>query len=73
MDVFFEYSSGYGTVGLSVGITSYLTSINLVPLVLLIALMIIGQLGVSTSILAWVKSDAIKWNYSYVDEDVKIG
>ncbi|QMT98341.1 cation transporter [Mycoplasma tullyi] len=73
MDVFFEYSSGYGTVGLSVGITSYLTSINLVPLVLLIALMIIGQLGVSTSILSWVKSDAIRWNYSYVDEDVRIG
>ncbi|MDC4182830.1 TrkH family potassium uptake protein [Mycoplasma bradburyae] len=73
MDVLFEYSSGYGTVGLSVGITSYLTSITLVPLVLLIALMIIGQLGVTTSILAWVKSNVTKSNYSYVDEDVKIG
>ncbi|WP_255565820.1 potassium transporter TrkG [Mycoplasma sp. E35C] len=73
MDVFFEYSSGFGTVGLSVGITPYITSIIFIPLVFLIALMIIGQLGVSTSILAWVKSDVIKSNYSYIDEDVKIG
>ena len=49
-EVLFEVGSAFGTTGLSSGITSQLSKISKVTLILT---MLIGQLGVSSSILIW--------------------
>jgi Trk-type K+ transport system membrane component len=46
---FYEVSSAFGTVGLSMGFTS---SINVAGLFFLIIIMFIGQLGISSTLLA---------------------
>ena len=49
-EVLFEVGSAFGTTGLSSGITSQLSKISKITLILT---MLIGQLGVSSSILIW--------------------
>ncbi|WP_036448607.1 TrkH family potassium uptake protein [Mycoplasmoides pirum] len=73
IDILYEFSSAFGTVGLTTGVSGLLTNINPVPFILTILLMIIGQLGVSTTLLTWVKKNPNGNLYSYPSEDLKIG
>jgi Trk-type K+ transport system membrane component len=49
INTFYEASSAFGTVGLSMGITQ---NIGVAGLVLLILLMFIGQMGISVTLLS---------------------
>lgn len=73
-DVLFEFSSAYGTVGLSSGLSSILNNENaasyFVPFLLAI-IMIVGQLGVSTTIFAFRSKDTNK-AVEYAQEDIRI-
>lgn len=73
LDIMYEFASAFGTVGLSTGVSPILTSIIPIPLILAILLMIIGQLGVSTTLLTWVKKNPSGNLYSYPTEEIKIG
>ncbi len=74
-DVLFEFSSAYGTVGLSTGLSSILnapgTAATYVVPFLLCIIMIIGQLGVSTTIFAFRSKDTNK-AIEYAQEDIRI-
>ena len=65
----FEASSAYGTTGLSLGITSNMSVIGKISIVIL---MIIGQLGVSNSLLIWSDGKTRK-DISFPEENVTIG
>ncbi|MDR3257650.1 MAG: hypothetical protein LBT17_02525 [Mycoplasmataceae bacterium] len=67
---FYEVSSAFGTVGLSMGFTS---SINVAGLFFLIIIMFIGQLGISSTLLAWTKKNPKGNRVQYPEEDVRIG
>lgn len=74
-DVLFEFSSAYGTVGLSTGLSSILNAPGnaatyVVPFLLCI-IMIVGQLGVSTTIFAFRSKDTNK-AIEYAQEDIRI-
>lgn len=70
LSVLYETCSAFGTVGLSVGITSQIKPLGLV---LLVILMFIGQLGVSSTLLSWTRRNP-KGNLAvYPEEDVRIG
>lgn len=74
-DVLFEFSSAYGTVGLSTGLSSILNTPGVaatyvVPFLLCI-IMIVGQLGVSTTIFAFRSKDTNK-AIEYAQEDIRI-
>ncbi|WP_169734575.1 TrkH family potassium uptake protein [[Mycoplasma] testudinis] len=73
IDILYEFSSAFGTVGLSTGVSNIITTIVPIPLILLVILMIIGQLGPSTTILAAVKKNPTGNTYKYPVEDIKIG
>lgn len=68
MQVFFEVVSGFGTVGLSTGITPDLADISKI---LLCLTMFIGRLGPLTMACIWVYQPSS--NLSYVEERVTIG
>ncbi len=70
--IFFEVSSAFGTTGLSTGITPYLGDISKIMVILL---MIIGQLGVSTTlvILSSMKEKKIDEEVIHGEEEVLIG
>lgn len=74
-DVLFEFSSAYGTVGLSTGLSSILnapgTAATYVVPFLLCIIMIVGQLGVSTTIFAFRSKDTNK-AIEYAQEDIRI-
>lgn len=74
-DVLFEFSSAYGTVGLSTGLSSILntpgTAATYVVPFLLSIIMIVGQLGVSTTIFAFRSKDTNK-AIEYAQEDIRI-
>ena len=70
VSVLYEVSSAFGTVGLSYGVTSLTSSYGLVAI---IVCMFIGQLGVSTSLLAWFKKIPTTQEIKYSTEDIKIG
>lgn len=73
-DIFFEFSSAYGTVGLTSGLCGYLngsTVASYVISILLCIIMIVGQLGVSTAIFAFKSKDTNK-AINYVEEDIRI-
>jgi Trk-type K+ transport system membrane component len=57
-------------VGLSMGFTS---SINVAGLFFLIIIMFIGQLGISSTLLAWTKKNPKGNRVQYPEEDVRIG
>lgn len=67
---FYEVSSAFGTVGLSMGFTS---SINAYGLFFLIIIMFVGQLGVSSTLLSWTKKNPKGNLVHYPEEDVRIG
>ena len=60
--------SAFGTVGLSTGITSYLTPVSQVILIILMYIGRIGPLTISTAFRG--KNTA---TYHYAEEDVSIG
>ncbi|MGF7141680.1 trk system potassium uptake protein TrkH [Anaerotaenia torta] len=68
MQVFFEVVSGFGTVGLSTGITPNLTAVSKI---LLCLTMFIGRLGPLTMACVWVYQPSS--NLSYAEERVTIG
>ena len=70
VSVLYEVSSAFGTVGLSYGVTSLTSSYGLVAIIIC---MFIGQLGVSTSLLAWFKKIPTTQEIKYSTEDIKIG
>lgn len=68
-DILYEVCSAFGTTGLSTGLTS---SLNVISKLILILVMFIGQLGISSTILVWRKSNP-RNNYSYIEEEILIG
>jgi len=68
-EVFFEVFSGFGTVGLSLGITSSLSSLSKVVLVLT---MYAGRVGPLTLLYAFSRRKALG-KFEYVEEKVMIG
>jgi trk system potassium uptake protein TrkH len=68
MQILFEVVSGFGTVGLSTGITPHLTDISKL---LLCLTMFIGRVGPLTMASIWVYRTSS--NLSYVEERVTIG
>ncbi|RKQ37324.1 TrkH family potassium uptake protein [Oceanobacillus halophilus] len=69
MQIIFEITSAFGTVGLSLGITSELTTISKV---ILMILMFIGRVGILTFLLMF-KSNKKNGNYHYPKEKIIIG
>ena len=68
MQLFFEVTSAFGTVGLSTGITPYLMDTSKL---LLIIIMFIGRLGVITIVSMWAfKPDSL---VNYSEESITIG
>ncbi|KGP92119.1 ATP synthase [Pontibacillus chungwhensis BH030062] len=67
--IFFEVSSAFGTTGLSLGITPYLTTVSKI---VLMALMFIGRIGI-LSFLFTFKKEEKKGNYHYPTERIIIG
>ena len=68
-EVFYEVFSGFGTVGLSLGITPQL---NTVSKLMIILVMYAGRIGPLTLLLAFSRRRAIG-KYEYVEENVLIG
>jgi trk system potassium uptake protein TrkH len=68
-DVFFEVFSGFGTVGLSLGITPQLSALSKVMVILL---MYAGRIGPLTLLLAFSRRRALG-RYEYIEERVLIG
>lgn len=73
IDVLYEFTSAFGTVGTSVGVSTTLTNIVEAPLFFVILLMVVGQLGISTSLLAWAGKNPKGNLYQYPFEDIRIG
>lgn len=69
VEVFFETTSAFGTVGLSLGITSELTAFSKI---ILMILMFIGRIGVLTFLFIF-KSEKNTGNYRYPKERIIIG
>ncbi len=69
LQVFFEEVSAYGTVGLSLGITS---KINSYSKLVLIATMFVGRVGILNIIYAFV-SEKRGANYEYPEEKIIVG
>lgn len=73
-DIIFEFSSAYGTVGLSSGLSSLLfkNDVNAYLIMILLSIiMIIGQLGTST-VFTMFRSKSTSRVLSYPYEDIKI-
>lgn len=73
-DIFYEFSSAFGTVGLSSGITGLLNDYSLSTFFIMFFLcvtMIIGQLGVTTTIFMFRNSNKSTRTYDLAYEDIK--
>ena len=70
IDLMFEVASALGTVGNSIGITPYLTSIGKVIIMLC---MFIGRLGPITIAIAFMSTNSDKNKIHYPTEDVMVG
>lgn len=68
-DVFFEVFSGFGTVGLSLGVTTKLSALSKVMIILV---MYAGRIGPLTLLLAFSRRRALG-KYEYIEERVLIG
>jgi Trk-type K+ transport system membrane component len=66
----YEATSAFGTVGFSMGITSY---INHFGQIVLCFVMFVGQLGVSSMLLSWTKKDPKGNRAQYAEESIRIG
>lgn len=68
MQILFEVVSGFGTVGLSTGITPYLSDASKI---ILIFTMFLGRLGPLTIACIWVYKPST--SVSYAEERITIG
>ncbi|WP_166623173.1 TrkH family potassium uptake protein [Mycoplasma testudineum] len=68
--LFFEVTSAFGTTGLSTGITA---SLNIPSQLSIIIAMFVGQLGISSTILAWKSKRRKEYSYEYIEEGISIG
>ena len=68
-DIFFEVFSAFGTVGLSMGLTSQLTTIGKIVIIMT---MYIGRIGPLTLLFAFSREKAFG-KFEYVEETVMIG
>lgn len=66
----YEVVSAFGTVGYTMGITAIASPLILVFLVFC---MFVGQLGVSNTILLWVRKTSLNREINYMEEDIRIG
>ncbi|MDP2798883.1 MAG: potassium transporter TrkG, partial [Deltaproteobacteria bacterium] len=66
----FETTSAFGTVGLSMGVTPYLNSLNKL---ILSALMFIGRVGILTFAYVIVRRERPEFEFRYSEEKVMIG
>ncbi|AFQ04149.1 potassium transporter TrkG [Mycoplasmoides genitalium] len=76
IDALFETTSAFGTVGLSSGATVNIAldpNRNTFNFLALCLLMVMGQVGVSSSVLTFVRKHPKANSYSYPKEAVKIG
>lgn len=70
MEALFEVSSAFGTTGLSLGITPYLTTTNKI---LILMIMFIGQASISATLLIWSdRKQKGKW-VRLPEQDISIG
>lgn len=67
-EIFFETVSAYATVGLSLGITSILSTASKIVLCFV---MFIGRVGILTLLSVWLRED--QKNVSYPEEDIIVG
>ena len=70
MSALYEVTSAFGTVGFTMGITAISGPF---ALIIFIICMFIGQLGVTTSLLVWIRKVSFDKNIHYAEEDIKIG
>ena len=71
IDLLYETSSALGTVGLTTGITPYLSNMGKIIIILC---MFIGRIGPITLVISLAhRSNQINSNISYPEEDVMIG
>ena len=70
VETMFEVGSAFGTTGLSVGLTAYLSTWSQLTLIIV---MFIGQLGISSSILVWGKRKSSSKHFKYTIEDISTG
>ena len=70
MSTLYEVTSAFGTVGFTIGITAISGPF---ALIIFIICMFIGQLGVTTSLLVWIRKVSFDKNIHYAEEDIKIG
>ena len=70
IDLMFEVASALGTVGNSIGITPYLSSIGKL---IIISCMFIGRLGPITIAIAFMSTHSDKNKIHYPTEDVMVG
>lgn len=68
--VIFEVTSAFGTTGLSTGLTPDLSIASKLTLFLL---MLIGQLGVSSTLLVWDSRKNNSRKYTYIEEHIQTG
>ena len=66
----YEVASAFGTVGYTMGITAIASP---VILIFFIFCMFVGQLGVSNTILLWVRKTSLNREINYIEEDIRIG
>ena len=69
LQAYFESCSAFGTTGLTLGITTNLTSISKIAIIFL---MFIGQLGVSSAILMWSSKKMYSDKSTLPEEDILI-
>lgn len=67
-EIFFEIVSAYATVGLSLGITSALTTASKI---ILCIVMFVGRVGILTLLSVWLTEN--QKNVSYPEEDIIVG
>lgn len=70
MSTLYEVTSAFGTVGFTMGITAISGPF---ALIIFTICMFIGQLGVTTSLLVWIRKASFDKNIHYAEEDIKIG
>ncbi len=71
IDIFFIFSSAFGTTGLSTLSTQQMLSLNIVSKISLIFLMLVGQIGISNVLLMFKTKS--KKEYKLVEENITIG
>jgi len=72
VELFLLFASAFGTVGLNPFSPEKTLALGVLTKVLLILIMFLGQLGISNTLLIFVKSGA-KRHYDYLEEEVVIG